>query len=109
MIVSSNPVEIGIFLLLILTKTNVESTPKHFFKRSDKRLIGTPIETFLVDFPEQCIGACMFNDRCKAFNADHDNCQLFEKDRSSQYASLVHSHGTSYFDTVAKGFCPGEL
>ena len=103
------PVNIGIFLLLIFVTEEAQSFPRKFYKRYGKRLDITPFETVLVDLPEECLGVCMFNDRCKAFNADRDNCQLFAEDRCSTGKPLTESPKTSYFDTIAEIQCPGKL
>ena len=79
-----------------------------FFKKADKRLDVTPIETVFVDFPEQCLAACTNNDRCLAFNVDYSHCELFARDRCTTDKVLNESQGTNYFDTVAEDQCQGE-
>ena len=103
------PVKIGIFLLLMFATEEARSFPRKFFKRYGKRLDITPFETVLVNLPEECLGVCMFNDRCKAFNAAEDNCQLLDTDRCSASKELSHNPQTSYFDTISQLECPGKL
>ena len=101
--------EIGIFLFLMLAIAGAQSFSKQFFKRNDKRLDVTPFETVLVNVPAECLGVCMFHDRCKAFNAAEDNCQLLDTDRCLASKELSHSPQTSYFDTISQLECPGKL
>ena len=100
--------EIVIFLFMVLTKEKVESTAMQFFKRHNKRLEQSTIESAFITSPDQCLGMCVHTDRCKAFNVDHDNCELLEKDRCSAGKVLSDSPGTNYFDTVAEEKCRGE-
>ena len=100
--------KISIFLVLMLINEKVQSSQRKFFRRNNRRLDITPFETVLVDAPEECLGVCMFNDRCKAFNADRDNCQLFTEDRCSTGKPLIESPKTVYFDTITEVQCSGE-
>ena len=97
-----------ILLLAVASEISCSGPPMLFLRRNDKRLDITPIATALVDFPEQCLGACLDNNRCKAFNADYDNCELFDKDRCLASKELSESPGTSYYDTIAEKRCAGE-
>ena len=97
-------VKMKLCLFLLLARIYGQGTSKLFFRKTDKTLDAIPIETKSVQYPEQCLGSCLHNDRCKAINIIDDECELLAKNRCSARA-MVDSPGTSYFDLVADGMC----
>ena len=96
----------GIFLMIILATKDASLI---FLRRNDKRLEARPIQTVTVSVPDECLGVCLYNDDCKAFNANDNVCEIFAEDRCLVGNALVDSPGSSYFDAIEDMQCPGNL
>ena len=65
--------------------------------------------------PKQCLGVCLQNPECKAFNAYPGNstspsrCHFFAINKCSPGAKLILSGGVAYFDTVGDKKCPSKF
>ena len=97
------------WLLLCIVAEMRDIDSQIFFRRLGKKLVATPIRKITGITSEKCLGACMFEDKCKSFNAYQNTtamkpvCDLFEQDRCNSL--LVDDQKTSYFDMVADFQC----
>ena len=70
-----------------------------------------PIETTTNMEPGQCLGVCVHNAECKAFNvypsgtSSPSRCELFAVNKCSEGAELIPKAGMSYFDTIGNKQC----
>ena len=94
------------FTFCIMTAVS-ERNRMLFFEIKGRRLQYKPISTkFNVEMVE-CLGICLDNPQCKAYNVlkDESNskvtCQVFKKDRSAKYAVLADDSSSNHFDALS--------
>ena len=100
--------KVVIFVLAILTRAEFQFSSVIFIQRKNKHLYVDPIETVHVTNPERCLGLCMHNDWCKAFNTNSTICELLGNNRCVYGKPLADSSNFNYFDTVPDDRCPGK-
>ena len=70
-----------------------------------------PIETTTNMDPDQCLGVCLHNTECKAFNvypsssSSPSRCEFFAVNKCSPGAELNLRAGVSYYDTIGNKQC----
>ena len=75
------------------------------------KLVADPIEETTNMEAEQCLGVCLHNSECKAFNVYPRNsttpirCHFFASNKCSAGAELIPSEEVNYFDTVGDKKC----
>ena len=87
-----------------------------FWKKEGMQLKATDLieETTDMEY-EECLGVCLSNPNCKAFNVHLSNsnsptkCYFFGVNKCSSSTKLIPSEGVSYFDTIGDKECPSEL
>ena len=86
------------YILIIFARVQGEI----YWRMDGKKLNATPIDTSSIKTPENCIGMCLFDERCKSFDVLHDKCNLYDLDRCAPWVRLVDERETTYFDLVAE-------
>ena len=87
-----------------------------FWKKEGMQLKATDLigETTNMEHVE-CLGVCLSNPNCQAFNVYLSNsnsptkCYFFGVNKCSSSTKLIPSEGASYFDTIGDKECPCEL
>ena len=100
-----------LFILLTLNISKSSQEEKIYFQQKEKKLTANQIGSVVNKKELDCLSLCLYDDRCKAFNAykgndDVNKCDFFDKDRCSAGTSLVDSNACSYFDTHGDQPCP---
>ena len=93
-----------IYLLFFSAYYFAEGT---IFWRNDRKKLTSvvPMETVPIKVPENCFGACLFNELCKSFNIHNGKCDIFDKDRCMVGVILADDPDSIYFDMIAENQC----
>ena len=95
--------------------TYLASESSLYLRTGGVKLNASTIEETINMKSEQCLGVCLHNNLCKAFNAfpgsvgSPPRCEFFNKDKCSPDIVMLNDANFSYFDTIGNKKCPRKL